>query len=64
VFTEILKSYKITQVVGDRYAGEWPRERFRMQGIAYISSEKSLSQGAYDDLANSVAGALVLAANK
>jgi hypothetical protein len=31
-FTALLRSYDITEVVGDRYAGEWPRERFRAQG--------------------------------
>jgi hypothetical protein len=31
-FAEILKSYRITIVTGDRYAGEWPRERFREHG--------------------------------
>ena len=27
-FTGTLKHYKCAVVVGDRYAGEWPRERF------------------------------------
>jgi hypothetical protein len=31
----LLKSYKISRVTGDRYGGEWPRERFRMSGITY-----------------------------
>jgi len=43
-FAEILKSYKITQVVGDRYGGEWPRERFRAHGISYVPSEKTKSE--------------------
>ena len=34
-FSAILKSYRILNVTGDRYAGEWPRERFREHGIAY-----------------------------
>ena len=34
-FAELLKSYKVRRVVGDRYAGEWPRERFRVHGIEY-----------------------------
>ena len=106
-FAEILKSYRITSVVGDRYAGEWPRERFRVHGIQYQPSERTKSEiyvaflvlvnskrcripcdkklraqlqalerrssrtgrdvvdhapGSHDDIANSVAGALVLAA--
>ena len=27
------------EVTGDRYAGEWPRERFRAHGIGYALSE-------------------------
>lgn len=34
-FAALLKSYRLTSVTGDRYAGEWPRERFRVHGIAY-----------------------------
>jgi hypothetical protein len=33
-----LKAYRINSVVGDRYAGEWPRERFRVHGIEYKTS--------------------------
>jgi hypothetical protein len=38
-FAALLKSYRVHEVVGDRYAGEWPRERFRLAGIAYKLSE-------------------------
>jgi hypothetical protein len=34
-FADLLKSYKITKVKGDRYAGEWPREQFAKRGIKY-----------------------------
>jgi len=34
-FAAALKAYGVHQVVGDRYAGEWPRERFQMAGITY-----------------------------
>lgn len=34
-FAELLKAYRVTTVRGDRYAGEWPRERFRVHGIQY-----------------------------
>jgi hypothetical protein len=37
-FSEDLKRYGITRVVGDRYAGEWPREQFRKNGINYEPS--------------------------
>ena len=105
-FTTLLKSYWIDKLVGDRYAGEWPRERFRVHGIEYALSEAPKSEiyqsflpalnsrrvellnlprlatqlcglerrtsrsgrdsidhapGAHDDIANVVAGALLLA---
>ena len=34
-FADLLKSYRITKVRGDRYAGEWPREQFAKRGIKY-----------------------------
>ena len=40
-FAALLKSYGITSVTGDRYAGEWPRERFREHGITYVLSERT-----------------------
>jgi len=43
-FAELLKTYRIREVVGDRYAGEWPREQFRKAGIEYRTSEKSKSE--------------------
>ncbi|WP_376092805.1 hypothetical protein ACE7GA_24350 [Roseomonas sp. CCTCC AB2023176] len=105
-FAALLKTYRVTKVTGDRYAGEWPRERFRVHGITYECSEKPKSDlyrdflpllnaqraelldlarlssqlcglerrtsrggrdsidhapGAHDDVANAVAGALLLA---
>src|SRR5262249_27623895 len=27
-FSELLKSYRVSKIAGDRYAGEWPLERF------------------------------------
>lgn len=42
-FAALLKSYGITEVVGDRYAGEWPRERFRVYGITYRVAEQPRS---------------------
>ena len=104
-FAVLLRSYGLSRVVGDRYAGEWPRERFREHGISYDLSDRPKSDiyrdtlpllnsgkvelldlprlatqflglerrtarggrdsidhspGAHDDLANSVAGALLL----
>lgn len=34
-FCNDMKRYHISKVRGDRYAGEWPRERFRKNGIYY-----------------------------
>ena len=34
-FAGVLKQYRLATVRGDRYAGEWPREAFSAQGIAY-----------------------------
>ncbi len=38
-FAGLLKAYRLSEVTGDRYAGEWPRERFRVAGISYRISE-------------------------
>lgn len=42
-FATTLKQYRITTVRGDRYAGEWPRERFRVHGIEYASAHAAKS---------------------
>lgn len=39
-FCTTLKAYGLHSVRGDRYAGEWPVERFRAYGIKYESAEK------------------------
>lgn len=38
-FAPVLKSYGVTQVTGDRYAGRWPRDEFAKSGITYETSE-------------------------
>jgi hypothetical protein len=43
-YAELLKEYGITKVMGDRYAGEFPRELFRKHGISYETSEKTKSE--------------------
>jgi hypothetical protein len=48
-FVGVLKSYGISKLRGDRYAGEWAREPFRKQGIAYELSEQPASD-MYRDL--------------
>jgi hypothetical protein len=42
-FASLARAYGIARVVGDRYAGEWPREQFRKRGIHYAVSEKAKS---------------------
>lgn len=39
----MLKSYGVSRVCGDAYAGEWPRERFATRGILYDVSQKNKS---------------------
>jgi len=43
-FAELLKSYKVFQIRGDRYAGEWPRKQFRKHGVTYEPSERNKSE--------------------
>jgi len=38
-FAVLLKNYGVHNVFGDRYAGEWPRERFRKSGITYVVAD-------------------------
>lgn len=38
-YAHILKSYGLSTVTGDRYAGRWPRDEFRRHDITYIVSE-------------------------
>ncbi len=54
-FAALLRSYGINRVSGDRYAGEWPRERFRAHGILYQPASKSKSEiyGEFVPLVNS-----------
>jgi hypothetical protein len=43
-FCATLKEYGISQVTGDRYGGEWPREQFRKRGVAYQLSDHTRSE--------------------
>ena len=42
-FSSLLKRYRVHTVRGDRYAGEWPREQFRKNGINYRTADKPKS---------------------
>jgi hypothetical protein len=48
-FADTLKSYDVSKIVGDRYAGEWPVERFKVHGITYEPAAKPKSD-LYRDL--------------
>jgi hypothetical protein len=43
-FAQVLRSYRLRSVVGDRYGSEWVAERFRTHGIEYKASELTRSQ--------------------
>jgi hypothetical protein len=54
----LLRAYRVHVIVGDRYAGEWPREQFRAHGIQYQVAEKPKSD-LYLDLVAHVNGGVV-----
>jgi hypothetical protein len=62
-FAVLLRSYRINQVWGDRYAGEFPRELFRRQGIRYDLSLKSKSDLYRDFLPRLNSGRVILPRN-
>jgi hypothetical protein len=43
-FAAVARRYRISKVVGDRYGGEWPRERFRMHGCNYELVDQTKSE--------------------
>lgn len=43
-YAELLKTYRIREVHGDKYAGEWPRAAFRKFGIEYRVSDQTKSE--------------------
>ena len=42
-FAETLQAYGLREVTGDRYGGEWPRERFQTHGINYQLADRPKS---------------------
>ena len=63
-FAETLKSYGVRSVTGDRYAGEWPREKFRDAGIKYDLTDKVKSAIYLDTLPMLNSGRVRLLENK
>lgn len=43
-YSGVLKSYHVSTVRGDHYAGEWPREQFRKNGVRYETSDETKSE--------------------
>ena len=43
-YAQVLRSYGLGVVTGDRYAGEWPKEQFWKRGIVYKSSERTKNE--------------------
>lgn len=48
-FSDLLAQYRVTKVLGDRYAGEWPVEQFQKHRVAYEQAAKPKSD-LYKDL--------------
>lgn len=38
-FSNVIKSYYLSRVTGDRYAGQWCAQAFQKRGITYNPSE-------------------------
>jgi hypothetical protein len=58
-FVEVLRSYRVARVVGDRYAGETFRADFRGLGVDYIVAKHTTSQN-YEALEPHLNGAAVV----
>jgi hypothetical protein len=43
-FATLLRSYRVSEVRGDRYGGEWPAAMFRKFGISYVPAAQAKSE--------------------
>lgn len=59
-FAALLRLYGVSRVCGDRYAGEWPRERFAVHGVRYETADKPKSDLYRDALPLLNSGKVVL----
>jgi len=50
-YADLLKSYGIKTVTGDKYAGSWPADEFQKHGIKYVPAGKPKSDLYVDSLA-------------
>ena len=58
--SEVLRSYRVSHVVGDKYAGSFPAEQFRSHGIDYLPTDRDRSALYLDLLPRVNAGTVVL----
>jgi hypothetical protein len=61
---EVLRRYGVNSVIGDRYAGEWAREPFRVRGIEYKLAALSRSDAYLTLLPSINSGKIELLDNK
>lgn len=61
---EILRTYGISKVVGDRYAGSWPSDEFQKHNIRYEPSDRDKSRIYLDFLPLVMSGNVQLLDNK
>lgn len=59
-FAAILRSYRISRVKGDRYAGRWPSDEFKKHGIEYTASKLDRSGLYLEFMASINSGAVIL----
>ena len=59
-YAAVLKTYRVSSVTGDRYAGEFPRELFRKHGVNYELSEQTKSDLFRDLLPRLNSGSILL----
>jgi hypothetical protein len=62
-FAEVLRQYGIRRAEGDRYAGQWPAERFQAHGITYEPAARPKSDLYRDSLPLLTSGRLELLDN-
>jgi hypothetical protein len=43
-FADVLKSYRLSEVTGDKYGAQWVKEQFEKRGVSYRSSDKTRSE--------------------
>ena len=55
-FAELLRTYRVGIVRGDRYGGQWPADAFKRHGIEYVAADKTKSE-IYHELLPKVNGA-------